>query len=207
MSRDGSPACSRRLGSAFLARPHLPRPTAPLRTGARGPHLGLPLAASAGKGVLSESAAPGLSACIRLLTIAGSYRRFKQPSKASRLYAGYRISTFKGDDQQLVCLKQCCNMCNAKDTTARRMQSAIACSACGNRKHGTNQRAACHGRSMLAPGPADINASPAGECQLHPWLLLCNQQKLASVSHRMIKRGLPPTLCCILAPRGPCLIV
>jgi hypothetical protein len=126
VSRDGSPACSRRLGIAFFAIPHLPRPMAPPRTGARGPYFGLALAASAGKGVLSESAVPGLSACIRLLTIAGIYRLLKQPSKASRLYAEDRFSTFKGD-QRPVCLKQCCNMCNAEDATARRMQAAIVC--------------------------------------------------------------------------------
>ena len=100
VSRDGSPACSRRLGSAFLARPHLPRPTAPPRTGARRPHFGLPLAASAGNGVLSESAAPGLSPCIRLLTIASIHRLVKRPSRVYRLYANNRISTFK-DDQRL----------------------------------------------------------------------------------------------------------
>ena len=217
MSRDGSPACSRRLGSAFLARPHLPRPKAPPRTGARGPDFGLPLAACAGKGVLSESAAPGLSACIRLLTIAGIYRLAKQPNRAYRLYANNRTDTFK-DDQRPVWLENCCNMCNAEDVTALRMRAAPFLRT----KHvalvitvqiGT----ACHMRACLLQGRLmrmhhkgykvnfiPLDASLGGEFQLHPWLLLCKQQKLvmriitsSSGSSYML------ALCCILATRVP----
>lgn len=97
VSRDGSPACSRRLGSVFLAEPHLPRPhAAPARTGARGPDAGLPLTVS-GAGVLSDAAAPGLSGCTRLLTMLDAFLMHEEPSSSRMMHASDQFKALIGD--------------------------------------------------------------------------------------------------------------
>jgi hypothetical protein len=98
VSRDGSPACSRRLGSVFLAVPHLPRPTAPpMRTGARGPESTMFLAASAGEGVLNDTAAPGLRGCTRLLTMFLNCNTAEGLSTGDTLSATHLISASEHD--------------------------------------------------------------------------------------------------------------